>query len=135
MSERWRTPPSSDAELTARIEEALRPAPLAATERARFAARVRERALGAETQRSRWAPLVALGGLTATAALFAALVLRAPTLAPPAAAPEALAGDALLDSWEEELRYAPEWIERDDGFVDAALLPDRYALASALLEP
>jgi hypothetical protein len=41
---------------------------------------------------------------------------------------------SLEDSFEEQLLFAPEWIERDSGFVDREALPESYALASALLD-
>jgi hypothetical protein len=134
----WRDPPDSDALLAARIEQATRPAPLTPAERARFAARVRERISAAQAPRPRWAPLVALAAAGAAVALVLAF-LPAPEQAPgpqgpraPAAPPQ---GDvALGDSWEEELLYAPEWIESDEGFVDAEVLPETYVVASALLE-
>lgn len=136
MTEIPRTPPSSDAELVARVEQATRPLPLAAAERARFAARVRERVAGKRSRGVRWAPLAALAGLTGAIALVVALTT--PATQPATPAPDAaatLAVPSLADSWQEELLYAPEWIESDDGFVDAEVLPESYAAASALLEP
>ncbi len=133
MTEISRTPPRDDAELAARIEQATRPEPLAPSERTRFAARVRERVESARKPRWRWLPMAALG--TAAVAVLLVLALRPSEESPaPITASSESPAAAFADSWQEELLYAPEWIESDDGFVDDEVLPADYAVAAALLD-
>ena len=125
-------PPRDDAELAARIEAATRPPPWAPHDRARFAARVREKALPAA--RPRWLRPALVGvALAAGFALVASLQRETPR-AQIAAPITPQLDSAFSESWEEQLLYSPEWIEGDDGFVDSEVLPDSYALASELLD-
>jgi hypothetical protein len=126
---------SADAALAERIELATRPAAWTPQDAARFragvAARVAERAPARRVFRVALAATAACG--------IAGAVLWATRPAPDAdvarAAPAQVdAAESLEDSFEEQLLFAPEWIERDSGFVDSEALPESYALASALLD-
>lgn len=127
-------PPRDDAELAARIEAATRPAPWTPHDRARFRAAVEARA--EEQLRARawwkWGLAASLAG-GALAALL--LVARVPEPAAPGAELAGASVDPFEESYEEQVLFAPEWIARDDGFVDDDVLPDSYALASHLIEP
>lgn len=131
MSESKQAPPRDDAELAARVEQATRPAPWAPSDHARFRAAVEARVAPSSRARAWWA-----FGVAATAAGIAALLiaLRSPAPAPEALPTETADADLFAESYEEQVLFAPEWIQRDEGFVDAEILPDDYALASALTE-
>jgi len=131
LNENRQAPPRDDSELAARVEQATRPAPWTPSDHARFRAAVEARVAPEPRPRARWA-----FGAAVTAAGIAALLIatRSPGPAPAALPTEAPASDAFAESYEEQVLFAPEWIERDDGFVDAEILPDDYALASALIE-
>jgi len=131
LNENRQAPPRDDAELAARVEEATRPAPWTPSDHARFRAAVEARVAPEPRTRAWWA-----FGVAVTAAGIAALLIATRSLGPaPAALPtEAPASDVFAESYEEQVLFAPEWIERDEGFVDAEILPDDYALASALTE-
>lgn len=126
------TPPRDDAELAARVEAATRPEPWAPHDLARLRARTVAHVSEARRRRTgRWTLAAAVAAGAAGLALWSAL----PGREPDAVASTALrAGESLEDSYEEELLFAPEWIERDAGFVDGEVLPPSYALASALLD-
>ncbi len=117
--------PRDDAELAALVERATRPAP---GDPARFAARVRARL--APEPRVRWLPALGLG----TAAVALALALAYGSREDAERPPRAFAPAPFGDSWQEEVLYAPEWIESDDGFLDEEVLPQDYAVAAALLD-
>jgi hypothetical protein len=127
-----RRAPRDDAELAARIEEITRPAPFAGGDCARFAAGVRARTERSATAPPSWLPAFGVGA--AAAALALALGLGARDSAPAPSARAELAPATLGDSWQEEVLYAPEWIESDDGFLDEEVLPQDYAVAAALLD-
>lgn len=124
-------PPRDDAELVARIEVATRPAPGSPHDHARLRERALARAL--QRKRARVAWRWAFAGALVCAALAAGVWSPAREAAP-SAAPSGREAAALGDSFEEQMLFAPEWIERDAGFVDEELLPESYALASALLD-
>jgi hypothetical protein len=131
VSESKQAPPLDDAELAARVEQATRPAPWAPSDHARFRAAVEERAAPPSRARAWWAL-----GLAACAAGVAALLiaLRSPPPTATALPTETADVDPFVESYEEQVLFAPEWLERDEGFVDAEVLPDEYALASALID-
>ncbi len=116
-----------DAELCARVEAATRPAPWTPTDAARFRAGVAARSAPEARGRIWW-----VLGITASAATALALLLATTSRAPAPAPP--LAEEAIAESYEEQVLFAPEWLEREASFVDAELLPDDYALASALTD-
>jgi hypothetical protein len=127
-----RPAPKGDAELAARIEEATRPVPFAAGEHAGFAARVRARVASEPEAPPRWLPAFGVGA--AAAGLALALGLGPGDQAPAVRPPADFTPASLGDSWQEEVLYAPEWIESDDGFLDEEVLPQDYAVAAALLD-
>ena len=129
MREIPRTPPRDDAELAARIEQALRPKPLTATERFWLLVNVEHRVERARASRRYWLSLAPLSAV-ATAALILALLRPSPTPTPALSKSPAT---VFTDSWQEEILYAPEWIQSDVGFVDDEVLPADYAVASAFL--
>lgn len=131
-------PPRDDAELAARIDAATRPAAWSPAERARFRAAVEERL---ERPRAwRW---LALGGALAAAAALAISVRTpspAPALAPQPAVAAAsaepaqdLASEAFLETYDEEVLFAPEWTEASAPALGADVVPDDYRTAAALL--
>ncbi len=126
MNETKQGPPRDDAELAERVEAATRPSAWAPSDAARFRAGVEAR-IALESRARLWWVL----GLTASAA--AAALLLAPGSPAPAPAPSP-AIDPFAESYEEQVLFAPEWIERDAGFVGADVLPEDYALASALID-
>jgi hypothetical protein len=126
-------PPRDDAELAARIEAETRPAPWTASELARFRVGVEAR-LAPEPRTRRWWAW-GFAATTASAAIALAIATRSPTPSPASVEATPSAADYFSESYEEQVLFAPEWIQRDEGFVDAEVLPDDYALASALIEP
>jgi hypothetical protein len=133
VSESKQAPPRDDAELAARVEQATRPAPWTPSDHARFRAAVEARVAPGLRARAWWAFGIAASAAAGFAALW--IAMRAPAPAPAAMPTETPASDLFAESYEEQVLFAPEWIERDEGFVDAEVLPDDYALASALIEP
>jgi hypothetical protein len=131
MTEARPPAPRDDAELAARIEAATRPAPWTPPARARFRAGVAERASRERAPRRalRWS----LAASLAAGALWLALPQRSPAPSPPLA--QGAEEEGFADSYEEQVLFAPEWIEGDAGFVDDDVLPESYAVASALIEP
>jgi len=129
VSEPKQAPPRDDAELAARVERATRPAPWTLSDHARFRAAVEARIAPASRTRAWWAL-----GLAAAGAAALWIALRPPAAAPTAQPTGKADVDPFAESYEEQVLFAPEWIERDEGFVDAEILPDDYALASALIE-
>jgi hypothetical protein len=128
-------PPRDDAELVARIETATRGEPWMPHDLARLRARTLARvAEGSPRRPFRFAVAAALASGVAGIALWSAIPGREPERGAPT--PSALRpSESLEDSYEEEVLFAPEWIEQDAGFVDGEVLPPSYALASALLDP
>jgi len=126
--------PLDDDELAARIAGALAREAATPFEPARFAAGVRERL--AAPRRFRWRPLALVGAVgAAAAAIFAVALSVTQRAAAPTEAALAVDSSIAEDSWQEQVLYAPEWIDRRAGFVDADVLPESYAVAAALLEP
>jgi hypothetical protein len=131
VNEPKQAPSLDEAELAARVEAATRPAPWTPNDHPRFRIGVEARIAQASRARTWWAL-----GLAASAAVVAIVVLAVRTPAPPSrvASTSIPTTDLFVDSYEEEVLFAPEWLEHDDGFVDAEVLPDDYALVSALIE-
>jgi hypothetical protein len=135
MNDQRPSPPRDDAELAARIDAATRPAPWGPAERARFSAGVAERV--AEPVRAwRW---LALAGSLAAGAVGVALALRPPPAAPsptPLAEAEvarAYATEAFLETYDEQVLFAPEWTDASVPALDGEAVPDDYRAAAALL--
>ena len=127
-------PPRDDAELVARIETATRGGPWTPHDLARLRARTLARVAEGRPRRPfRLAVAAALASGLAGLALWSAVPGREPergTETSTALRPS----ESLEDSYEEEVLFAPEWIEQDAGFVDGEVLPPSYALASTLLD-
>ena len=122
-----------ESEFPSHLADAYAPAPLGEQGKARLASRVRERTAG----RERFSFLQAAPMLGAAGAAIAVLFfLVSPAAEEPGPTPDALDWNALLTTtWEEDVLYAPEWVEARGDWLDAELVPMAYDGAALALEP